>query len=50
MARREPVIRLNSVDLPTFGRPTSTTDGIFLGIVERLPSGPTGRRIGCPAQ
>ncbi len=27
MARREAVIRLNSVDLPTFGRPTSTTAG-----------------------
>jgi hypothetical protein len=27
MARRVPVIRLNKVDLPTFGRPTSTTVG-----------------------
>jgi len=25
MARRLPVIRLKSVDLPTFGRPTRTT-------------------------
>ena len=28
MARRDAVIRLNSVDLPTFGRPTSTTTGL----------------------
>jgi hypothetical protein len=27
MARREPVMRLKSVDLPTLGRPTSTTAG-----------------------
>src|ERR1051325_704077 len=27
IARRVPVMRLKSVDLPTFGRPTSTTDG-----------------------
>src|SRR5215217_5752374 len=27
MARREPVMRLKRVDLPTFGRPTSTTVG-----------------------
>jgi hypothetical protein len=27
IARREPVTRLNNVDLPTFGRPTSTTVG-----------------------
>jgi hypothetical protein len=24
---------LNSVDLPTFGRPTTTTDGVFSGMV-----------------
>jgi hypothetical protein len=29
MARLEPVIRLKSVDFPTFGRPTSTTDGVL---------------------
>ena len=32
MARRVPVNRLNSVDLPTLGRPTSTTvrfPGVF---------------------
>jgi hypothetical protein len=28
MERRVPVIRLNSVDFPTFGRPTMTMDGI----------------------
>jgi hypothetical protein len=27
MARREPVMRLKRVDLPTLGRPTSTTVG-----------------------
>jgi hypothetical protein len=27
IARRDPIILLKSVDLPTFGRPTSTTDG-----------------------
>ena len=27
IARRVPVIRLKSVDFPTFGRPTSTTEG-----------------------
>jgi hypothetical protein len=27
MARRVPVMRLKSVDFPTFGRPTSTTVG-----------------------
>src|SRR5262245_66294261 len=27
MARRAPVNRLNSVDFPTLGRPTSTTEG-----------------------
>ena len=27
IARRVPVMRLKSVDLPTLGRPTSTTDG-----------------------
>jgi hypothetical protein len=32
MARREPVIRLNKVDLPTFGLPTSTTDTGCLAI------------------
>jgi hypothetical protein len=32
MARRLPVIRLKSVDLPTFGRPTRTTDGDLWGI------------------
>src|SRR5690348_9279878 len=30
IARRVPVMRLNSVDLPTFGRPTRTTEGSFL--------------------
>jgi hypothetical protein len=30
MARRPPVMRLNNVDLPTFGRPTSTTEGVFV--------------------
>src|SRR5208337_715223 len=28
MARREPVSRLNSVDLPTLGRPTMATSGV----------------------
>jgi hypothetical protein len=28
MERREFVMRLNNVDFPTFGRPTSTTVGI----------------------
>jgi hypothetical protein len=28
IARRVPVMRLNKVDLPTFGRPTRTTDGV----------------------
>jgi len=26
------VIRLKSVDFPTFGRPTKTTDGVLRGI------------------
>src|ERR1700690_4338481 len=34
MARRVPVRRLNSVDLPTFGRPTITSDGSFCAIEE----------------
>jgi len=32
MARRLPVIRLKSVDFPTFGRPTSTTEGVLRDI------------------
>jgi Bacterial nucleoid DNA-binding protein len=32
IARRLPVIRLKSVDFPTFGRPTSTTDGVLRDI------------------
>jgi hypothetical protein len=35
IARREPVIRLNNVDLPTFGRPASTTEGSLWGIFGR---------------
>ena len=31
IARRVPLRRLNSVDLPTFGRPTSTTEGRRFG-------------------
>jgi len=38
MARRLPVIRLKSVDLPTFGRPTSTTIGDSRGIVRVVSS------------
>src|SRR5580658_1995275 len=34
MERRVPVRRLNSVDLPTLGRPTITIDG-SLGVMER---------------
>src|SRR3974390_2152076 len=37
MARRVPVSRLNSVDLPTFGRPTITSDGNFVGIRKFAP-------------
>src|SRR5215203_843828 len=33
--RRVPVKRLNSVDLPTFGRPTNTTEGSGLGMKVR---------------
>src|ERR1700674_5763219 len=32
MERRAPVSRLKSVDLPTFGRPTKTSDGSLFGI------------------
>ena len=38
IARRVRVSRLNSVDLPTLGRPTSTTDG-ELASIERMLSG-----------
>jgi hypothetical protein len=34
MARLVPVKRLNNVDLPTLGRPTSTTEGNGLGMEE----------------
>src|SRR5580704_6614635 len=34
MARRVPVRRLNSVDLPTLGRPTITRDGSFFFMVK----------------
>ena len=34
IARRDPAIRLKRVDFPTLGRPTSTTDGDFLAIIE----------------
>src|SRR5271167_2350737 len=34
MARRVPVRRLNSVDLPTLGRPTITSDGSFFFMVK----------------
>src|SRR5262245_18395766 len=33
IAGRLPVIRLNRVDFPTFGRPTSTTEGNLRGMV-----------------
>src|SRR5262249_41252820 len=36
MARRLPVMRLNRVDLPTFGRPTSTTVGPPAGRFEGM--------------
>ncbi|HZL92772.1 MAG TPA: HU family DNA-binding protein [Vicinamibacterales bacterium] len=40
IARRMRVTRLNKVDLPTLGRPTSTTEGrdpgTFLAIIDRL--------------
>ena len=35
IARRVPVRRLKSVDLPTFGRPTITSDGSFSPIFSR---------------
>src|SRR5215831_13617141 len=35
--RRVPVSRLNSVDLPTLGRPTITKDGSFGGIKRLSP-------------
>ena len=34
IARRVPVRRLKSVDFPTFGRPTRTTDGRFLAVAD----------------
>ena len=37
MACRIPVIRLNSVDLPTLGRPTSTTVCSFFGTSAPFP-------------
>ena len=37
IARRVPVRRLKRVDLPTFGRPTSTTDGRRLGGTAESP-------------
>ena len=36
IARREPMMRLNRVDFPTLGRPTSTTDGNFGGILSDI--------------
>ena len=39
MARRVPVRRLNSVDLPTLGRPTMTSDGSFGGMGDRILHG-----------
>src|ERR1700686_3333585 len=53
MERRVPVRRLNSVDLPTLGRPTMTSDGSFsdmlcwAGRTERLPGG--GGTLQCSA-
>src|ERR1700692_3129281 len=53
MERRLPVRRLNSVDLPTLGRPTITSDGSFsdmfclAGRTERLPGG--GATFQCSA-
>jgi hypothetical protein len=38
MDRRVPVSRLNSVDLPTLGRPTITIDG-SLEVIERRAAG-----------
>ena len=38
IARREPVIRLNKVDFPTFGRPTSTTEGLLADIRTHVTS------------
>src|SRR5439155_6728044 len=35
IARREPMMRLKRVDLPTFGRPTRTTDGSLRDIMHR---------------
>ena len=32
IARRDPMIRLNNVDFPTLGRPTSTTEAGFRDI------------------
>src|SRR6185503_1844946 len=43
IARRVPVIRLKSVDLPTLGRPTRTTEGRGRGIGSR--AGPYGRPL-----
>jgi siroheme synthase-like protein len=37
MARRFPVIRLNKVDFPTFGRPTITTVGVEFGMPLHYP-------------
>jgi hypothetical protein len=36
MARREPTMRLNSVDLPTFGRPTMAIVGTPAAAVARV--------------
>jgi hypothetical protein len=47
MARRVLVRRLNSVDLPTLGRPTSTTDGSGLDIDD---VGFTGGAVAAPAR
>jgi hypothetical protein len=37
--RRVPVRRLNSVDLPTFGRPTMTMDGSFVFMIVSIRRG-----------
>src|SRR6267154_2167298 len=47
MARRVPVKRLKSVDLPTLGRPTMTSDGSRSGI--DLCAGRTMGAVACSA-
>src|SRR5690606_6376319 len=49
IARRSPIIRLKSVDFPTFGRPTRATIGFATGVTIRHPSVHAKARAGMHA-